>query len=112
MEEARLDFLKRSGWDYAKLEDEGIISPVLSVSCDYKKTTTYPDTISIDVAVKEFKGVKLFLSYVMKNEEGTVVCTGTSSHCFLNAEGRPISMKKDYPEFFETLNDLIDKESK
>ena len=38
MEEARIHFLGASGWPYEKFEEEGVISPVLSVTCDYKKT--------------------------------------------------------------------------
>lgn len=110
MEEARIDFLSQIGWDYARLEEMGIISPVLSVSCDYKKTTTFPDKISISVAVKEFKGVKLHLSYEMRNENGDIVCTGTTSHAFLNAEGRPIRMNQEYPQLYEALRELVVKE--
>ena len=38
MEEARVDFLKQIGWDYDKLEEIGVISPVTEVSCKYKNT--------------------------------------------------------------------------
>ena len=107
MEEARVDFLSQIGWDYAKLENMGIISPVLNVTCDYKKTTTFSDHISITVFVKEFKGVKLHLAYEMKDKEGIIVCLGTSSHAFLNAEGKPIRMKQEYPELFDTLSKLV-----
>ncbi len=83
MEEARVDFLSQIGWDYARLEDMGIISPVLSVTCDYKKTTTFSDQVTISVSVKEFKGVKLHLAYEMKDKDGNTVCLGTSSYAFL-----------------------------
>ena len=107
MEEARVDFLTQIGWDYAKLEEMGIVSPVLSVSCDYKRSTTFSDKIYITVSVTELKGVKLFLAYEMKNEEGTVVCLGTSSHAFLNTEGKPVRLKTEYPGLYETLTGLI-----
>ena len=35
MEEARIDFLSKIGWSYAKLEEEGIIFPVVTVECKY-----------------------------------------------------------------------------
>ncbi len=104
MEEARIDFLFKIGWNYAKLEEMGIISPVLSVSSEFKKTTTFSDKVSIAVTVEEFKGVKLHLCYEMKNLEGEVVCIGKSSHAFLNKDGRPIRMKQEYPELYEALN--------
>lgn len=106
MEEARVDFLSQIGWDYARLEDMGIISPVLSVSCDYKQTTTFSDRIAISVSVSEFKGVKLHLSYIMQNKDGVTVCIGASSHAFLNREGKPIRMKQEYPELYEVLSNL------
>ncbi|MBR4669364.1 MAG: acyl-CoA thioesterase [Butyrivibrio sp.] len=106
MEEARVDFLSQIGWDYARLEEMGIISPVINVNCDYKKTTTFADKVYIKVSVKEFKGVKLFLSYEMKNEDGVVVCTATSSHAFLTKEGKPIRVQKEYPDFYKTLSEL------
>ncbi|SET40048.1 acyl-CoA thioester hydrolase [Pseudobutyrivibrio sp. C4] len=108
MEEARVDFLNQIGWPFDKLETLGIVSPVLNVSCDYKLSTVFSEKIAIAVAVKEFKGVKLFLSYTMENEEGKVVCTGTTSHAFLNTQGRPIRMKQDYPDFYQCLMKMVE----
>ena len=107
MEEARVDFLSQIGWDYARLEESGIISPVLNVTCDFKRTTTFSDKITIMPTVAEFNGVKLKFSYEMKNEEGTVVFTATSMHAFLNKEGRPVRMKQDYPDLYETIQSLL-----
>ena len=109
MEEARVAFLAEIGWDYAKLEDMGIVSPVLNISCDYKKTTTFSDEISIDVTIREFRGVKLFLTYVMKNDKGEIVCTAESSHAFLDTNGRPLKVKQDFPELYETLMERVSK---
>ncbi len=108
MEEARVDFLSQIGWEFAKLEAMGIVSPVLSVTCDYKYPTKFSDKVYITVSVKEFKGVKLFLDYEMKNEEGKVVSVGTTSHAFLNTEGKPVRMKQEFPELYETLCGLTD----
>ena len=102
MEEARIHFLKEAGWPYDKLEEEGVISPVVGVTCDYKKTTTFPDELEIAVAVLEVSPVKFKLSYTM-TVEGKVVCTATSTHCLLSKEGRPISIPKKYPGFYEML---------
>ncbi|MGN0329593.1 MAG: acyl-CoA thioesterase [Lachnospira sp.] len=107
MEEARVDYLQQIGWDYAKLEELGIISPLVSVDCQYKNTTTFSDEILIDVSVTEFKGIKLVLHYEMKNKDGKVVCEANSSHCFLDRNGRPIRLSKQFPEFNEKLLSLV-----
>ncbi len=106
MEEARVEYLARIGCDYAELERMGIISPVIGVTCDYKHTTTFPEKVTIDVSVKEFRGVKLFIGYEMRNSDGELVCTGTTSHAFLDENHRPIKMKTVLPELYETLTQL------
>jgi len=105
MEEARIHFLKEAGWPYDKLEAEGVISPVVSVTCDYKKTTTFPDELEIAVAVLDVSPVKFKLGYTMTVHE-KVVCTATSTHCLLSTDGRPISIPKQYPDFYEMLSSL------
>lgn len=102
MEEARVDFLSQIGWDYDKLEKMGIISPVTAIECKYKYNTTFSDLIVINVRIEEFKGVKLKLVYEMKKDD-VLVCEGHSEHCFLNKEGKIISIKKEYPEFYEAM---------
>lgn len=110
MEEARIAFLAETGWTFEKLESMGIISPVVSVECKYKVTSTFADVISIQVTVEEFKGVKLKLNYRMTNEKGQICCEAHSEHCFLNAQGRPIRMQKEYPDLYQVLTDLVGKE--
>lgn len=107
MEEARVSFMSQIGWDYAKLEKEGVICPVVGLDCSYKESTTFSDVIEIDVAVKEFKGVKLELSYIMKNSDGKIVFEGNSQHCFLNEKGGLIRLNRSYPELYDALVALI-----
>ena len=109
MEEARLDFLSQIGFGYDEMERNGVISPVTAVSGRYKKTTTYPDEISVTVTVSEVSRAVLKLSYEMQVTE-TVVFTGESEHCFLGADGRILNLKKSMPQFYEMLETLCPKE--
>ena len=102
MEEARMDCLRQLGCSYEKLEEMGIISPVTSVECKYKLTTTFAEVIDIEVEVAEFKGVKLKLKYVMRRGED-IVFEGYSEHCFLDKDGKIISLKKTNPDVYEKL---------
>lgn len=108
MEEARADFLEKKGWPYERIEEEGIISPVISVDCRYKKPTTFADEVDIEVSVLEFNGVKLKIGYVMKLGEETV-CEGESMHCFLNKEGKPVKLSKVLPDFHAMFQNSIEK---
>ena len=45
MEETRVYCLKELGWSYERLEEEGIVSPVTAISCNYKASTTFADEV-------------------------------------------------------------------
>ena len=107
MEEARVYYLAEMGWPYDKMEAEGIISPVVSISCDYKKPTAFADEIEIELKVSEVSRAKMKFQYIMTVGD-TVVCTAESLHCFVSEEGRPISIQKQYPEFYSTLAALTE----
>ncbi len=81
MEEARIDMLDRMGYGFDKLEKEGIASPVVSLSCNFRKPTTFKDNIEIEVSVTEVSVFKITLSYKM-SVQGETVFTGSSVHCF------------------------------
>lgn len=106
MEEARIDYLRKIGWGYEKLEAEGLISPVTSIECKYRKSTTFSDIVQIRVDVNEFKGAVLKLSYTMTNQESQVVFEGCSEHCFMSTEGKLIRLREEYPELNELLVSL------
>lgn len=100
-EEARTDFLEKSGFSYAWMEEQGIIIPVLSVSAEYKAMVHYGEDILIKPTVTEFNGVKLLLSYeVRQDRTGELTTTGTSCHCFLDREYRPLRLKKEFPQVY------------
>ena len=105
MEEARVDFLDQIGWNYRKLEDSGISSPVLNLTCRYRHSTTFDDTIEITTRVTSLSFVRLCFSYEMRHAgtEKPILCTGTSEHCFLDSTGHPMNLKKDCPEIYEAL---------
>ena len=52
MEEARVYFLDQIGWSFIDLENKGIMSPVINIECNFKKTTTFPDEINIEIYIE------------------------------------------------------------
>ena len=107
MEEARIDFMDQLGFPYAAMESRGVLSPVKSVSCEYKTPCVFGDTISVSVSVLSFDGVVMTIRYRMCNEQGTVVCEAGSEHVFLNREGRFVRMKREMPDFCEAIEKAI-----
>jgi len=107
-EEARTAFLEDTGYAYGRLEQEGVISPVLRVECDYRKMVRYGETVRIEVSVEKFNGIKLVIAYRIYDLETDELCTfGRTSHCFLNKEGKPVSVKKEKPEFYKKVSSTL-----
>lgn len=104
MEEARIAFMQSIGWSYDKMESMEIVSPVVNVSCSYKKPSTFADIININTEVKELSRLKLTMAYTMTVGD-TVVCTAESVHCFVSKSGRPINIQKEYPDFYQVVCD-------
>ena len=104
MEEARIDFMEQLGFPYAAMEAGGIVSPVKSVSCEYRKPCTFGDEIRVAVSVADFNGVVLTIRYRMeKISDGETVCEARSEHVFLTKEGRFVRLKRELPAFCAAL---------
>ena len=104
MEEARIAYMDQMGFPYRAVEEAGIMSPVLSVQCEYRSMTYFGDRIGIEVSLRSFKGVKYEIAYVMRDEKtGEVRAEGVSKHCYLKKYGKPSNIKKDLPALYEKM---------
>ena len=98
MEEARVDMLEQMGLGYDVMERDGVLSPVLSVSAQYKSMTRFPETVEITVRLVRYTGVRFRIVYEMGDAvTGALRALGESSHCFIDGSGAPISVKRKFP---------------
>ena len=109
MEEARIDFMDQLGFPYARMEAEGVLSPVKAVACEYKHPCTFGDEISVSPSVTSFNGVVMVISYDMRNAQGETVCTARSEHVFVNREGRIVRLRREQPAFCEAIERVMVK---
>lgn len=111
-EEARVDFLEQMGYGYHRLEEEGIISPVLEISCRYKGMIRFNDRVEVRLKLTEAGPYKFSISYeIVDCKNGEIRATGKSLHCYLDRSGQPISIKKVNREFYETLKKYLETEN-
>lgn len=104
MEEARMDYLSKIGFPMERIEAEGIVSPVVSVDCRYRKPCRLNELIGIHVRVNKYNGVKLALSYRMYEvPSGELRTEGNSVHCFTDKNGKILTLKQDFPALHQAL---------
>ena len=103
-EEARIDWLTKIGCSMESIEAEGVLIPVMSVTCNYHSMVHFGDRVIVKLKVEKFNGIKIEISYEIVDEKtGELRTTGTSSHCFIDNEGKLLSLKKNRPEMYEKL---------
>lgn len=109
-EEARTYILEQAGFGYDKMEQLGIISPVLEVSAQYRSMTRYPETVIVETKISAYNGVRMTVDYVIKDRDtGEVRCTGQTKHCFLSREGKLIQMSKEHPRIDDMVAGLLEE---
>lgn len=101
-EEARVDWLEQIGYPMEKVEAEGVLIPVLSVTCNYHAMVHFGDNVIVKLKVEKFNGIKIEMVYELIDEKtGELKTTGRSSHCFIDKQGKVMSLKKSRPEMYE-----------
>ena len=84
-----------------EIERRGIMMPVVNVSCNYKHPARHGDWLRIVSTIKEAPRVKIIVDTVIYNETGEVVCTGSVTLGFVNAETRrPVRVPDFVAEVF------------
>lgn len=106
MEEARLFFLAANGYDYSALESSGVFSPVVGLSCRYHSPLRYGDSFRVIVSLSSFTGLRFVFRYRMEKKDGLLVFEGTSEHCFVDDKGKPIFLKRSFPDLYEAFSAL------
>ena len=110
LEEARCYWMEKIEIPFSALESKGVTIPVLGVNVEYKHHVTFGDTIVIKVIIKEYSGVRMTVSYDVRDKKtGEKVIEAETKHCFTNIELRPVSLKKYAPEFEEKFKEYMQK---
>lgn len=102
-EEVRVAYMADRGYTYSRMEDEGVMIPVLGVECKYRIPVKFGQTVLIRGKIDLFDGLRLNVSYeIVDKETGKVCVTGSSEHCFVRADNfRPVRISKTHPEMAE-----------
>lgn len=107
-EEARVYFMQKAGFPYQELEAGGIVSPVLSVQAEYHAMCRFGDTVEIQIEVESYTQTRIAFGYQVRDKAtGQPRCSGRTCHCFVNAGGRPVSLKKAMPRYHLRIEEYL-----
>ena len=87
---ARIEWLRSLGLSYAKLEKQGILLPVLSLSTEFKHPLYFDDTIQIEICLEQEPSSIIDFSYAIYNHDKTLCTTAKTRLAFVSAETKKI----------------------
>jgi len=104
-EAARTEAMRDLGLAYRKLEEDGVIMPVVSVEVQYKGPARYDDLLVIEAHFREMPVVRIPIDYTVRRVDASdVLATGHTDLCFMDAETRrPIRIPPPVQSIFEPV---------
>lgn len=107
-EVARTEFLDYLGYPYAKLEEEGIMLPVIETHCNYKNSAKFWNELIITTKLDYIKGIRAgFFYQIIRETDNKLIAEGSTVHTFIDNQYRPINPSKHCPQFYQILNNVL-----
>lgn len=106
-EEARISAMEQMGCGVKKLEDLGLIIPNVDAYGRYLVPLKFGDNFTVKMKMTEFNGVKFKLVYEIYNQENVLCATGHTTHCFVNEDMRPVSVKRSHKDIYEIMKNQV-----
>ena len=101
-EVARVEMLRSLGFSYKKLEDEGVILPVLEYFIKYIRPAYYDDELIVKTTINEMPSTRILFNYETYNEKDELLNTAKTTLVFVNQKsGRPTALPADLKEAME-----------
>ncbi|MFD1614274.1 acyl-CoA thioesterase [Gelatiniphilus marinus] len=95
LEMGRVEWLRKLGFSYKAMEENGIMLPVVSLSINYKKPARYDDVINVKTQLKNTPSAKIEFEYEITNEKGEILAQAHTTLVFIDTKTkRPIKAPK------------------
>ena len=101
---ARIEWLNTVEFSYKRLENNGVIMPVIDAEIFFKSPAFFDDLLSVELSLHEMPKVKVKLKYLITNDSGKEVANGSTTLAFLNSQNnRPIRCPENLITKLQTL---------
>lgn len=105
---ARTDLSKLAGFPYSKMEEIGIMTPLIGLECRYMSPSYYDDTLTITAWVSKLTPARIEFSYeVFRKDNDKPINIGITTHAIVDKNMKPINTKKLYPDVYQSLEKMM-----
>ncbi|MCX2719363.1 acyl-CoA thioesterase [Lentiprolixibacter aurantiacus] len=86
LEMGRVEWLRALGISYKKMEESGLILPVILLHINFKKSAVYDDRIRVVTRLKSSPVVRIEFDYEIYNENDELLATANTVLAFMDKE--------------------------
>lgn len=98
-EDGREAFGAQYGLTYLDFYQNGLVVPIISVDCQFKKPLRYGDRVIVEARYVDDPAAKIQFDYrLLHAQSGDLVATGSSTQVFLNKDD--MTLLWTVPDFF------------
>ncbi|AMP98660.1 Thioesterase [Pedobacter cryoconitis] len=95
-EVGRVEMLRSLGMTYGKMEETGIMLPLLELKCKFIKPAYYDQEITIKTYMKELPGIRMLFDYELFNEKEELINIGATTLVFFDMVKKKPCPPPDY----------------
>jgi acyl-CoA thioester hydrolase len=95
-EMGRTEWLRKLGITYKKMEETGIMLPVMNLNINYLKPAKYDDLLTLKTTLIKMPSAKIEFSYEVFNEENELLTTANTTLVFVNMETNKPTRAPEY----------------
>lgn len=96
LEIGRIEWLRSIGVSYKKMEEDGIMLPVIELCVKYKKSARYDDEICVKTTLVKSPTAKIEFEYEITNSEGELLTEAKTTLAFIDMKtNKPIRCPKN-----------------
>ena len=106
---ARTDLSKMAGFPYSKMEELGIMTPLVELNCKYYSPAYYDDELTVAATVSKLTPARIVFSYeVFRKDSSKPINTGYTVHAIVNKDMKPINTKKVSPDIYMAMEKMME----
>ena len=95
-EMGRTEWLRKLGITYKKMEEDGIMLPVMNLNINYLKPAKYDDLLTLKTILIKIPSAKIEFSYEVFNEENELLTTANTTLVFVNMKTNKPTRAPEY----------------
>ncbi len=105
---ARWELFRSIGIPYKSVEEAGFMCPVIRMNFKFIKTTSYDELLTIRTSIKAFKGVRIWFSYQLYNEQNELINEAETEIAFVGRnDWKPCAMPDFVLKAIKTHSSIV-----